>query len=197
VSENTPGKSGQPTPAALAWIKSAAKSIDALAGWVKGVALAITATTAVLIFFFPACEPPKPCRGTLDGTLTSPSVDQSVRYRSYLERIGASKGEASQARLDEIGKVIDFQIITAGYKNTPLQIVWWLLSGGGEPTGDPRLNNPLGVVVRPQDCMDKAREKIWVGPIPRTRHTYLVEIRLIAPNGSELGHIQTHVRGLG
>ena len=186
----------QSTP--LTWIKATAKSINSLAGWVKGVAAAITAVTAVLIFFFPGCEPAKPCRGTLDASLSAPSIDESVRYRSYLDLIGAKKGQASQERLDEVGKLIDFEVHAQGYKNKPLRVSWWLLTAGGEPVADQRLKDQLGVVVRPQECVDTARQKIWAGPIPQTRREYLVEIRLVATNGSELDRIRTPAfRGLG
>jgi hypothetical protein len=196
--ERNSGASGRRESAFLTLIKAVAKSINSLAGWVKGVAAAITAVTAVLIFFFPGCEPAKPCRGTLEGALISPSVDQSVRYRSYLDLTGAKIGQASQDRLDEVGKLIDFGIHAQGYKNKPLRVSWWLLTAGGEPVADPRLRDQLGVVVRPQECADQARQKIWAGPIPATSDKYLVEIRLVNTNGSELDRIRTPAfRGLG
>jgi hypothetical protein len=179
-------------------IKALGAWINALANWVKAVAAAVTAVIGVLIFFFPGCEPAKPCRGALDGTLSSPSIDQSVRYRSYLELVGGSEGEASEERLDEVGKLIDFRVHAQGYKHEPLQVTWWLLTAGGEPLENQRLKRQLGAVVKPGDCEDKFREKIWAGPIPPGNGAYLVEIRLLDPNGAELDRIRTpSFRGLG
>jgi hypothetical protein len=167
-------------PRAIRWAK-----------WVGIAAGALTGVIGLFVFFVPGCEPPKPCRGTLDGALSSPSIDDNVSYDSYLGLIGGSEGEATPARLREGGKLVSFRIATEGYKNKALRVTWWLLTASGEPTSNPRHENQLGVVVMPRDCKDSGRQKIWAGPIPRSPRRYLVEIRLLDPNGGELDAIRT------
>jgi hypothetical protein len=178
-------------------LKAVAAWIDALSNWIKGVAAAVTAVTGVLIFFFPGCQPEKPCQGSLGATLTSASIDQSVRFRSYLELVGASRGQASQERLNEVGKLIDFRVHASGFRHQRLEVMWWLLTSAGEPPAK-RVSGQLGTIVKPDACVDNAREKIWAGPIPRDRKSYRVEIRLVDPNGTELDRIRTsRFQGLG
>jgi hypothetical protein len=178
-------------------VKAAVEWFGALADWIKAVAVIVGAATGVLIFFFPGCRPEEPCEGALDVKLSDASIDQSVSRSAYLQLIGADPGRASRERLNEVGKLIDFHVKAVGFRRDDLQVMWWLLTGGGEPVGQ-RLSGQLGTILTPTACVDNARVKIWAGPIPRTRKRYLVEIRLLDPNGLELARLRTHkFPGLG
>jgi hypothetical protein len=185
------------SPSAGGRVKAAVSWFRELSDWVQGLIVIAGAATGAFFFFFPGCEPEKRCPGTLGVKLSDASIDQSVRRSAYLELIGASPGQASQARLNEIGKLIDVNVHAVGYRNDDLQAVWWLLSSGGEPV-DPRTSGQLGTLVTPTACTDNARVKIWAGPIPHTRKSYLVEVRLLDPNGVELARLRTRrFSGLG
>jgi hypothetical protein len=148
-----------------------AKAVVAVAGGIL--------TIATLVFlFFPGLKPPEPCRGERQGELNDLRVDRSVSYADFLELEGEDPGDTSPDALKRIGKLIDFEIAATGYKGKELSVYWTTKTEAGGPLPDSEgMTNRFAFSVRPEDCRDSGRRRVWT-PLPSRGGMYIVELTL-------------------
>lgn len=152
-------------------LSRSAKAIVAVAGGVL--------TIATLVFlFFPGLKPAEPCRGERAGELNDLRVDRSVSYGDFLELEGEAPGDTSPDALKRIGKLIDFEIGATGYKDKELSVYWTTKTEAGGPLPDSEgMTNRFAFSVRPEDCSDRGRRRLWT-PLPTRGGVYIVELTL-------------------
>jgi hypothetical protein len=178
------------------WLARLSRADQFITRWstaIRAFFLAVAAALAVVFLLLPQLKPDEPCKGqTLDAQLTDVAVDRSVTYGGYLKLTRQSPAGYSQPRLQQVGKLISFQVTATGYKGKRLPVRWTTERATGEPVRDPALNDQLALEVKPEACTDSGSELAWARD-PTQPGAYKVVLRLFDAKNQPLRKVQTGV----
>jgi hypothetical protein len=154
-------------------------------------ALGIVATSVGLAFdLFPGLRPDEPCQGTLGGELSELTVDESITRGEYLELTHADTSETPADRLDDIGKLVKFDVRAEGFRDERVTVWTSVLTSGGAPVDGLELSNQLALALDLEECRDGGRRTVWT-LTPERHGSYLIELRLLDPDDEELDSART------
>jgi hypothetical protein len=147
----------------------------------KSIAALVAFTASVLGIVFvlwPSLKPEAPSP-TRDVQLSEPSLEQSVTFAAYLERIGQPPGGLEDAVLRERGALASFDFVIEGYKERPLPLTWQLIDARGGKV----LNENDDIRLEAEVTKDSGTWHVWV-PLPKgERKRVFIMIQLFQPDG--------------
>jgi hypothetical protein len=125
------------------------------------------------------------CADDHDITLEKPRLSRLVTRGQQLELDGASTAGMTKERLGQPGKRVLVHVKATGYKNEPLEIHAWLLTGDGAPVKGTESSNQLLREWTPGGCNDGTDAATWY-PLPEQPGDYAIQVRVTEKGSREV-----------
>jgi hypothetical protein len=137
---------------------------------------------------------PDPSPTERSATISKLTLQERVRFRSYLQRVDLPSDGYTKAKLEQLGVFLQFGVQTKGYKDEQLPLKWELFDAvTNDQVGEERGR----IVLEPEANDDRASWHAWV-PVPRGKGRYYVRLELLDEDAVPLDFAQTKVfTGLG
>ena len=159
-------------------------------GLVSGALLTAFALINGAFDLVPGLRPDPPCPSERDATITAPVLDASVTRGEALALQGADTDGVPAERLAQPGKLVSFDLVAVGFRGERVQIKARVRRESGGPVPDLEIRDQLVAELGPDRCRDKDHLEVW-SAIPQEPGRYLIEIRVVTPEGDALHAART------
>jgi hypothetical protein len=141
--------------------------------------IGLAATVLGVVFVLWPSLKPEPPPAARSATLSNVTLDRSVAFGQYLDRIKLTRAPYTPATLSRRGAYVEFDYAIAGYKGKRLPLRWQLVDAS---TAD-QLAQSEDLGIKAQATTDRGTWFVWV-PLPHGHaRRFFVQIQLYKQDG--------------